>query len=873
MMRLRRSLTAPFVCALVLLGLAVPAAASAEGAESGALSPELVQLQAAAAEGAPAETQSEAAGLPAEGPGSIVREGDRVIVEARFEGGALARVGALEAAGAEVLTASGRYQSVALSVTPEDLAAVGEVPGLDVVVPSREPIFYGAEETLGTAAIESNGLCEGGSVISQGVAQLNVPAARAAFGARGKGVTIGVLSDSFNSATASIEGGPIASRAEGDEVTNDLPGPASTCSGQQTPVDVIAEAPPPGEEEEERTDEGRAMLQVVHDIAPHAQLAFATAYSTELQFAENIRRLARPVAAGGAGADVIVDDVGYFEEPFYQDGPVAVAIDEVTALGVTYLTAAGNENSVNSSGQPIASWEAPAFRPMTCPTELTALGVVGTSCMDFDPTAGENAKFAMQVKAGGTAIFDLQWAEPWFGVHTDLDAYLFDKKGNVLTDYEAGEGDADSVELGRPVELFGWENNTGEPQTIHLVIDRCAGACNLAATAGTPRLKVVQLGRGAVTEIQYHGTNGDKVGPTIYGHAGAAAAITLGAVKDTESATAPEEPETYSSRGPVTHYFGPVVGIAPAAALGTPEEITKPNVTATDCASTTFFARLRPTGWEFCGTSEAAPHAAAIAALMKQTDPPATPAAIVAAMEGSATAFHRITSVDAVGAGMVNALGAITALGGAPVDDPPSFVVPSLKKEGEEPAPTVSITKKPGPLTKEDRPTFEFTSSRPVSFACQVDGGTPQPCASPYVVPTALADGEHGFVVTGTDAQGRSGSSGVYRFVVDTKAPKVTIVGHPKKLVRTRKKSVVARFRLRASEAPVTFYCQVDKLPLRICGQSFSRHFTPGHHVLKVRAMDQAGNIAAKPTAFRFQVKQVGRRTRPADRHSRRSGG
>ncbi len=858
MMRPRRSLAAPFVCAFVVLGLALPPAAGAAATVPGPLSPELVQLQAAAAEGAPAEAQSEAAGLPTEGPGSIVREGDRVIVEARFEGGALARVGALEAAGAEVLTASGRYQAAALSVAPEDLAAVGEVPGLDVVAPSREPIFYGAEETLGTAAIESNGLCEGGSVISQGVAQLNVPAARAAFGARGKGLTIGVLSDSFNSATTSIEGGPIASKAEGDEVTNDLPGPASTCSGQQAPVNVIAEAPPPGEEEEEaRTDEGRAMLQVVHDIAPHAQLAFATAYSTELQFAENIRRLARPVAAGGAGANVIVDDVGYFEEPFYQDGPVAVAIDEVTALGVTYLTAAGNENSVNSSGQPIASWEAPAFRPMTCPTELTGL-VVGASCMDFDPTAGENAKFAMQVKAGGTAIFDLQWAQPWHGVTTDLNAYLFNGSGEVLTHYkvsEGGEGTRNSVLYGEPVELFGWENEEKFSQTVYLVIDRTA------ATTGTPRLKVVQLGRGAVTEIQYHGTNGDKVGPTIYGHAGAAAAITLGAVKDTESATAPEEPETYSSRGPVTNYFGPVVGIAPAAALTTPQEITKPNVTATDCASTTFFARLRPTGWEFCGTSEAAPHAAAIAALMKQTDPPATPAAIVAAMEGSATAFHRITSPNAVGAGMVNALGAITALGGGPVDDPPSFVVPSLQKELEEPAPTVTITKKPDPLTKENRPTFEFTSNRPVSFTCQVDGGTPQPCASPYVVPTALADGEHGFAVTGTDAQGRSGSSGVDKFVVDTKAPKVTIVGHPKKLVRTRKKSVVVRFRLRASEAPVTFYCQVDKLPLRICGPSFRRHFTPGHHVLKVRAMDQVGNIATKPTAFRFRVKQVGRRT------------
>ena len=74
-------------------------------------------------------------------------------------------------------------------------------------------------------------------MISQGVAQLNVPAARAAYGARGAGLTVGVISDSFASATTSVEGGPLASNVEGDETTNDLPGGGSTCSGQQVPVE------------------------------------------------------------------------------------------------------------------------------------------------------------------------------------------------------------------------------------------------------------------------------------------------------------------------------------------------------------------------------------------------------------------------------------------------------------------------------------------------------------------------------------------------------------------------------------------------------------------------------------------------------------
>ena len=243
---------------------------------------------------------------------------------------------------------------------------------------------------------------------------------------------------------------------------------------------------------------------------------------------------------------------------------------------------------------------------------------------------------------------------------------------------------------------------------------------------------------------------------------------------------------------------------------------------------------------------------------MKQTSLLASPAAIAAAMESSATKFtpaSSANSAEAVGAGLLNAAGALSALGGSPVDDPPSYVVPSLKEEAAVPPPTVELTKKPATLTNESRPTFEFRASRPVAFTCQIDGGGAQACASPFVVPTALGDGAHGFVVTGVDAQGRSGSSGSYGFTVDTKAPKTSFVKKPGKLLTTKRKNVVGRFRLRASESPVTFYCQVDKAPLRICGKSFHRRFGKGGHVIKVKARDAAGNLAKKWTAYRFRVK------------------
>ena len=88
-------------------------------------------------------------------------------------------------------------------------------------------------------------------------------------------------------------------------------------------------------------DEGRAMLEIVHDMAPAAKLCFATAWNSEIDFADNIRKLADK--KGKCGADVIVDDVAYGDEPMFSDGMVGDAIDDVTAKGVHYFTAAGND--------------------------------------------------------------------------------------------------------------------------------------------------------------------------------------------------------------------------------------------------------------------------------------------------------------------------------------------------------------------------------------------------------------------------------------------------------------------------------------------------------------------------------------------------
>ncbi len=591
------------------------------------------------------------------------------------------------------------------------------------------------------------------------------------------------------------------------------------------------------------------MAQVVHDLAPGAAIDFATAFPSETAFASHIGALRQ------AGASVIADDVAYLEEPFFQDGPVAQAVNEATAAGVSYFSAAGNDNLIDEEGRDIGSWEAPEYRNTgSCPPSVvtlseeveeveeekgvpTPVGLRPSNCMGVKPAAAEDDTFGITVEEGATLTVDLQWAEPRFGVKTDLDAYLLDKEGKLLTAEVEGEPiPVVSVERNvsttqKPFEYLFWDN-PGEKQEVQLVINR------FSEEELKPRLKFALLENGSkgVTATEYpESSEGDVVGPTVFGHSGAASAVGVGAVRFDDSSA----PEPYSSRGPVTHYFGPVVGKTPAAALPVPEVVSKPDLVATDCGVTTFFFRPFPSAqppFEFCGTSAAAPHAAAVAALVRQSNPGASAGQVRSALSDTARPVGTF-GANAVGAGLIDAFGAVKAL-----------ALP----------PTITVTRAPPALSRDREPEFEFTANRPVAFHCSVDGGPAQLCASPFRVPAALGDGSHGFAVTGVDLAGREGSSGVVSFSIDTTPPRTRFAKHPPKLIRTHQRRARATFVLKSNEAGVKFVCKVDRGLLRFCDPRLVRRFAEGRHVVQVRAQDPAGNVDRTPAVFHFRVERVG---------------
>ena len=269
-----------------------------------------------------------------DGPGAPLETATgRLLVDVRLTNTSPATLQSLRDAGGRVTFVDQTMRTATVAVQPSDLQALA----------TSGPAVIAVREILQPM---TNAACPSGDFVSEGVTQLRVALARAQFPVDGRGVTVGILSDSYDKL-----GG-----AATDVTNGELPGSGNPC-GNTTAIDNLIEGPGGS------SDEGRAMAQIVHDVAPGAKILFASAFFGESAFAQSIRDLA------AAGADIIVDDVSYFSEPVFQDGVIAKAVRDVTADGVTYFSSAANSNLI-IGGNRVASYEAPAYRPTTCPSVI-----------------------------------------------------------------------------------------------------------------------------------------------------------------------------------------------------------------------------------------------------------------------------------------------------------------------------------------------------------------------------------------------------------------------------------------------------------------------------------------------------------------------
>jgi len=454
----------------------------------------------------------------------------------------------LTARGARIVRVADDLKLIEAWVLPDHIRDVAAHPAVVSVRPVGRPVL------------------QAGSVMTQGDAILGADQVRA-LGFEGTGVKVGVISDDVDHMSAA-------------QATGDLP--ANVTVLQKTPDDG---------------DEGTAMLEIVHDLAPGAQLYYYSGWNSSLDMRDGILALA------DAGCKIIVDDIGYFDQPFFEDGYLAQAADEATRRGVVFCSAAGNYAKEH--------YEC-SFTPANGTSTLHAWDGVADSTLRLD------------IAPGATLAVWMQWDSPFGAAADDYDLYLYDDAG--LSQLLASGDDEQSGTQG-PVEELSYQNTSSLfSKTVYLAVKRYAGSA-----------RWLELFIRNAEWQEWHVASG-----SVFGHSAARGAIAVGAINAGDQGN--DNIADYSSQGPSRIRY-------PYS-----EDRLKPDVCGIDGVSVTGAGGFSS---PFFGTSAAAPHVAAVAALIRQAHPNWSPADVRQALASTALDLGQAGPDYVYGAGRVRAREAV----------------------------------------------------------------------------------------------------------------------------------------------------------------------------------------------------------------------
>ncbi len=357
------------------------------------------------------------------------------------------------------------------------------------------------------------------------------------------------------------------------------------------------------------------MAEVIHKIAPDAQIFFYTAFSGESDFAAGIVSLAQ------SGAQIIVDDVSYLDEPFFQDGgAIQKAVEQVIAGGVDYFTAASNTG---------ANFYQQAFHGV----QTVLPGLSGTFLAENFGSASKPAALqSLTIGQGSSVSLDLQWDQPFatigksHGAENSLGMVLYDGIGQIV-------GYAMKNETGgNPDQILQFTNTTSATD-FHLAIVTNGGS----TVPG--QFKYIAYG----TDVHIDDVDAGVGSGSVIGHAMVPGVNVVGAVAWNETPVygGRDNVERFSSIGPGSFWFD-----ANGNRLARPVAGDGVDFLAPDGTTTSVFN-------PFFGTSAAAPGAAATAALMLQANPTLLPAEVSSILARSALAA--LGPAGATGAGLIQA--------------------------------------------------------------------------------------------------------------------------------------------------------------------------------------------------------------------------
>lgn len=378
-------------------------------------------------------------------------------------------------------------------------------------------------------------MTQSGEVQTEGDVILRADLARTSFNVTGFGQKIGIISDGCDHLSIS-------------QASSDLP----------VSVQVV--------NNRFGGDEGTAMLEIAHDLAPGAQLAFADKGNSQADFANNI------ILLKDAGCTVICDDIVYPLEPVYEDGIIAQTIDDmVENYDMVYISSAGDQQLDHFEGD-----------------------FIDSDNDNWHNFSSSDETMDIQLGAGAEIIAVLQWNNQFGKCGDDYDLFIYDEQlTNLLASSDdTQDGDDD------PVEMVAYTNPQSYTVTVHLCIKKFKGQ--------NRNMTIFTYGDGVIPQ-QYCGTGG-----AISGHAGAKQCLAVAAIDANDAGH--DDIESFSSFGPTRIYRYDLQG-NPTSFI----ERNKPDHAAIDGVQTKI-GQLGYFSNPFYGTSAAAAHTAGIAALLRASD-------------------------------------------------------------------------------------------------------------------------------------------------------------------------------------------------------------------------------------------------------------
>ena len=433
-----------------------------------------------------------------------------------------------------------------------------------------------------------------GSRVSEGAAILRADVVRES-GLDGSGVRIGIISDGANDLSDAQSSGDLPSDVTTFGSCLARSEQASLCDAGST------------------CNEGTAIAEIIHDIAPAAELAIASV-ATTLEFITRVDELVNDF-----GADVVVDDLSFYRQPYFTDGSVAQAVAAVSNQ-VVFISAAGNAADRHyESGSHLVDFFSEALQ-------------ASFPVHDFGTAAGGAFDVSLNVTIGPQdyLLAILQWDEPFGSSANDFDLVLGNvSESNLLTCNASVDGVCLSAEIQNgdddPIESFCYYNNSRGSIAGKIAI------ANSRTSAAHLELFVLGSGKSITEHVVPEGS--------VIGHAALADVLAVGAIHESDPGADDIAPD--SSQGPSRIHV-------PSTRVR-----SKPDLVAIDGVSVTGAGGFPS---QFFGTSAAAAHVAGIAGLLRQGAPGATPAEIRGALTSGAIDLGQAGADNIYGSGLVDAV-------------------------------------------------------------------------------------------------------------------------------------------------------------------------------------------------------------------------